>query len=816
MVVDAGSGGVGVLDQIMYDESYSKALMSDGIDLLGGYGSRDNLAALEMAPMPATAGENAARLDGNVGPLDLGMSPIDGFAVRDLGVAPGTATGAAATGAVPVAGAGDETPVACEPGPNAESGNHTKKNLMTGTGPVASLGDRDTTAIAPRDTLQDATRPRFSPEATEPPTVGGMASARVTTPTTRVLGAYELMALASMPARELRRRFCDVFDAPPPTRRRDDETWLRHALAPHAIDARVPHGRTGVATDDAAASPLGGWGAIRGFQTDAARYEGVGPIGLSFPAPGDAGVGDATDDDASDDGRDDAFGAFGKTPSPVDRRRDSRGSFDLDSRGVPGSGADAAFARSPNASEVLARVARCTPVSTCGWAMATAAAARAIAAAGEKSALALSARAECERLAAEAGKAVKRAMKAATSAARVRDGTEPPVPFAALPRAIAERVARTGAAGARPGRKRAAPPSKGGEKRRGRDSRSRSSSAIAPDADAEMDAFATGEARVEAPCVEAAEASHAPKPRMTIHALARGDAEAAARVAAIWHAAVDADACHVCGEGASDRWGEDDEIVFCDGCDVQVHLSCYGLKRVPKGKWLCQGCADGVAPGDANAGEVGTCALCPQPGGALAALDPPSHWDVAWETPGTHAHVSCASCLPEVFVWKDVPGRETRGAVIDMSFVKAQRINLTCSLCKQEGACTQCAMKKCFATFHPLCARGAGFATERHATQDGRHLWFCETHSGERWSARRREAAGIGDAGGGKTPGERKASKRKASKKAGARKPVSQKTHATNVTNPVADPGTANGAGPDAEVARKPEAEGAEAVETEA
>ena len=90
MVVDAGSGGVGVLDQIMYDESYSKALMSDGIDLLGGYGSRDNLAALEMAPMPATAGENAARLDGNVGPLDLGMSPIDGFAVRDLGVAPGT------------------------------------------------------------------------------------------------------------------------------------------------------------------------------------------------------------------------------------------------------------------------------------------------------------------------------------------------------------------------------------------------------------------------------------------------------------------------------------------------------------------------------------------------------------------------------------------------------------------------------------------------------------------------------------------------------------------------------------------------------
>ena len=230
----------------MYDESYSKALMSDGIDLLGGYGSRDNLAALEMAPMPATAGENAARLDGNVGPLDLGMSPIDSFAVRDLGVAPGTATGAAAR---PVAGAGDETPVASEPGPNAES-----------DGPVASLGDRDTTAISPRDMLQDATRPE--PEATEPRAVGGMASARVTTPTTHVLGAYELMALASMPAREpaalLRRVRRASADASPGRRE-----WLRHALAPHAIDARVPHGRTGVATDDggdtdAVASPLGG------------------------------------------------------------------------------------------------------------------------------------------------------------------------------------------------------------------------------------------------------------------------------------------------------------------------------------------------------------------------------------------------------------------------------------------------------------------------------------------------------------------------------------------------------------------------------
>jgi SWI/SNF-related matrix-associated actin-dependent regulator of chromatin subfamily A member 5 len=317
-----------------------------------------------------------------------------------------------------------------------------------------------------------------------------------------------------------------------------------------------------------------------------------------------------------------------------------------------------------------------------------------------------------------------------------------------------------------------------------------------------------------------AEASREPKSRMTIASLVGGDAEAAARVAAIWHAAVDADACHVCGAGASDRWGDDDEIVFCDGCDVQVHLSCYGLKRVPKGKWLCQGCEDGVHPGDVAAGEVGTCALCPQPGGALAVLDPPSHWDVAWETPGTHAHVSCASCLPEVFVWKDVPGRETRGAVVDMSFVKAPRINLSCSLCKQEGACTQCAMRKCFATFHPLCARGAGFATERHASQDGRHLWFCRTHSGERWGEKRREAAGMGGPGNAGDKRDKRSSKKKASKKFST-KQKAEETKAnvgTAEVNVEAAAVAANAAGPDAsDAATRGDAEGAEtAVRTEA
>jgi hypothetical protein len=173
-----------------------------------------------------------------------------------------------------------------------------------------------------------------------------------------------------------------------------------------------------------------------------------------------------------------------------------------------------------------------------------------------------------------------------------------------------------------------------------------------------------------------------------------------------------------------------------------------------------------------------------------------------------------------VFVWKDVPGRETRGAVVDMSFVKAPRINLTCSLCAQEGACTQCAMRKCFATFHPLCARGAGFATERHLSQDGRHLWFCRTHSGERWGEKRREAAGMGGPGNAGDKRDKRSSKKKASKKF----PTKEKAEEEKANVGTAEPNVeaaavaANAAGPDASnAATRGDAEGAEtAVQTEA
>jgi len=50
------------------------------------------------------------------------------------------------------------------------------------------------------------------------------------------------------------------------------------------------------------------------------------------------------------------------------------------------------------------------------------------------------------------------------------------------------------------------------------------------------------------------------------------------------------DKCHVCWEGAA---YDDNQILYCEGCDVAVHQDCYGVKQVPKGDWYCSPCVEG-------------------------------------------------------------------------------------------------------------------------------------------------------------------------------------------------------------------------------
>jgi hypothetical protein len=67
--------------------------------------------------------------------------------------------------------------------------------------------------------------------------------------------------------------------------------------------------------------------------------------------------------------------------------------------------------------------------------------------------------------------------------------------------------------------------------------------------------------------------------------------------------------CMVCFDGASP---EDNQIVFCDGCQVAVHQACYGLRDVPEGDFFCERCAALHEDPALNTHLNVVCALCPE------------------------------------------------------------------------------------------------------------------------------------------------------------------------------------------------------------
>lgn len=137
--------------------------------------------------------------------------------------------------------------------------------------------------------------------------------------------------------------------------------------------------------------------------------------------------------------------------------------------------------------------------------------------------------------------------------------------------------------------------------------------------------------------------------------------------------------CDVCRSPDSE---ENNEMVFCDGCDICVHQACYGIQTIPEGSWLCRPCSLGVKP---------VCILCPNVDGAMKSTRSGMKW----------AHVSCSLWIPEV----SIGCVEKMEPITKISQIPPSRWALVCCLCKERiGACIQCSVKTCKTAFHVTCA----------------------------------------------------------------------------------------------------------------
>lgn len=163
-------------------------------------------------------------------------------------------------------------------------------------------------------------------------------------------------------------------------------------------------------------------------------------------------------------------------------------------------------------------------------------------------------------------------------------------------------------------------------------------------------------------------------------------------------AAADDDLCAACDNGDV---SDENQIVYCDSCNVPLHQHCYGLDTLPAGRWECDPCR--IADLDARFALV--CALCKRRRSSDYFLDAWRRIQRAADHTAAAAdrwvHVACVLWIPESFI-EDTPGH-----AVNIDNVLKDRFSLKCVICqKYGGACIQCTFsERCSTSFHVPCAR---------------------------------------------------------------------------------------------------------------
>ncbi|KAE9603902.1 putative chromatin regulator PHD family [Lupinus albus] len=176
-------------------------------------------------------------------------------------------------------------------------------------------------------------------------------------------------------------------------------------------------------------------------------------------------------------------------------------------------------------------------------------------------------------------------------------------------------------------------------------------------------------------------------------------------------------------------------ILVCSGCKVAVHLDCYRSVKETMGPWYCELCEDLSSRSSAtctvNFWEkpyfVVECALC---GGTTGAFRRSS--DGQW------VHAFCAEWVFE--------STFRRGQINSVEGVETvlKGTDICCICCRKHGVCMKCCYGHCRTTFHPSCARSAGwYMNVRTAGGKLQHKAYCEKHSLEQKEKADKQKYGI-------------------------------------------------------------------------
>ncbi|CAN6893291.1 unnamed protein product [Brassica oleracea] len=172
--------------------------------------------------------------------------------------------------------------------------------------------------------------------------------------------------------------------------------------------------------------------------------------------------------------------------------------------------------------------------------------------------------------------------------------------------------------------------------------------------------------------------------------------------------------CAVCQSTDGDP---SNPIVFCDGCDLMVHASCYGsplVKAIPEGDWFCSLCTESTSLKKRE--KPFSCCLCTTKGGAMKPTK-----DGRW------AHITCSLFVPEVY-FEDPEGRDG----ICCSEIPSKRRKERCYLCKVRRGCViECSEMKCELAFHVTCGLKEDLCIEyREGKRSGGIVvGFCSEHT---------------------------------------------------------------------------------------